>query len=125
MERKTRQREAIREVLAAATRPLSPAEILAKAHRELPRLGIATVYRTIKALVGQGDIVPVEIPGRPTRYESAGKSHHHHFACTGCDRTYELEGCPGNVDRLAPAGFQVDAHDIILYGRCADCRRGG
>jgi len=123
MQRKTKQREAIRLVLSEAEHPLTPEEILSRARAELPHLGIATVYRAIKVLLAEAEIVPVEIPGQAARYEKADKRHHHHFACTGCERVYELEGCPGNINRLAPDGFHVDAHDLILYGRCAECQQ--
>ena len=43
MSRKTPQREAIREAIEAADRPLSPQEILELAQRAVPQLGIATV----------------------------------------------------------------------------------
>jgi hypothetical protein len=33
------------------------------------------------------------VPGRPTLYERAGKTHHYHFVCDRCERVYEIEGC--------------------------------
>src|SRR6516225_4764490 len=51
VERATRQNTAIREALAAAGRPLSPAEVLDEARRHVAALGLATVYRNLKALV--------------------------------------------------------------------------
>lgn len=122
VERDTSQRRAIRKVLQDAGRPLSPAEVLQKAQRLVPRLGIATVYRTIKGLTDQGTLVAVELPGEPQRYEIAGKSHHHHFSCRACGRVFELEGCPGNLARLVPQGFVMEDHELFLYGRCKDCR---
>ncbi|HEX7636814.1 MAG TPA: transcriptional repressor, partial [Burkholderiaceae bacterium] len=44
MERSTRQNAAIRQAIAAAGRPLSPAEVLEAARREVAALGLATVY---------------------------------------------------------------------------------
>lgn len=121
MERFTRQRQAIREVLDEQNRPLSPFEVLQAAQARVPRLGIATVYRTLKGLVEEGEAVAVELPGEPPRYEPAGKRHHHHFRCTACGKVFELEGCPGDMSYLAPKGFRTFSHEIVLYGRCADC----
>jgi Fur family ferric uptake transcriptional regulator len=123
MERSTRQRQAIRAVLEELDRPLSPQEVLAAAQDKVPGLGIATVYRTLKGLVEEGMAVAVELPGNPPRYERSGKKHHHHFHCTTCGKAFELEGCPGDFSFLAPAGFQIQGHEIVLYGHCADCRR--
>ncbi len=121
MERATRQRQAIREVMHELNRPLSPAEVLEAARQKVPGLGIATVYRTLKGLVEEGSAVPVELPGQPPRYELAGKKHHHHFHCLHCGKVFELEGCPGDFTSMVPKGFQTERHEIVLYGRCADC----
>ena len=120
-QRKTQQRGAIRHALSQADRPLSPREILDSARGSVPGLGIATVYRNVKALVGDGWLRTVDLPGAPSRYEVAGKDHHHHFHCRNCDRVYEVEECPGTLKDIAPQGFELDSHEIILYGTCESC----
>ncbi|WP_027893156.1 Fur family transcriptional regulator [Calidithermus chliarophilus] len=121
MERSTRQRQAIRDTLREADRPLSPGEILEHARQQVPGLGIATVYRTINALVEEGSVVVVDLPGEAARYEMAGKQHHHHFHCTSCGKVFELMACPGDLSWLAPPGFRAERHEIVLYGNCPDC----
>jgi len=121
MQRQTRQRDAIRAALHAAARPLSPQELLSAARRVLPALGIATVYRTVKALLAEGALHAVELPGAPARYELAGKRHHHHFHCRACDGVFEVEACPAGIRRILPGGFRLERHEIILYGLCAGC----
>ena len=123
MHRNTRQRDAIRDALAAAGRPLSPLEILGAARESQPGLGLATVYRTIKALVESGAVHAVELPGAAARYELAGKHHHHHFHCRRCDGVFEIEACPAGIPRLLPRGFRLERHEIVLYGLCAGCGR--
>ena len=121
MDRNTRQRQAIRQVFAETDRPLGPHEVLHAAQRYTPGLGIATVYRTLKAFMAEGWIVSVELPGEPQRYEIAGKSHHHHFRCRACDRVFEIDGCLTNFTRLTPRGFQLERHEVVLYGTCDAC----
>ncbi|AEB11539.1 Fur family transcriptional regulator [Marinithermus hydrothermalis] len=123
MGRDTLQRRAIRNAFLKANRPLSPQEVLESARAEAPRLGIATVYRTIKHLREEGWLTVVELPGESPRYEIAGKHHHHHFHCRTCGRVYELEGCPVNMHKLAPSGFRPEGHELVLYGVCAECDR--
>ncbi|HKH47488.1 MAG TPA: transcriptional repressor [Thermoanaerobaculia bacterium] len=120
-ERDTQQRRAIRSAIERADRPLSPREVLDQAQPQSPGLGIATVYRTLKSGVEAGWLQPVELPGEPPRYEPTGKQHHHHFHCRRCDRVYEIEGCLDDLRHLTPPGFALEAHEIVLYGRCADC----
>ncbi|MFN3323273.1 MAG: Fur family transcriptional regulator [Bryobacteraceae bacterium] len=123
-QRKTRQKTAIRAVFEEHNRPLSPQEVLELAQQEVEGLGIATVYRNLKALVEDGWLTPVEMPGGHVLYEPAGKGHHHHFQCEHCNRVFELEGCIPTINKLAKPGFKVVRHEVILYGICAGCCRG-
>ncbi|MEM9420745.1 MAG: transcriptional repressor [Planctomycetota bacterium] len=123
--RQTNQRAAVRDAIEAADRPLTPQEILGLAQVDLPGLGIATVYRTVKVGTEEGWLTPVELPNGPTRYEPAGKKHHHHFECTACNAVFELEGCPTPPSKLrpmVPEGCELTGHELILYGLCGSCR---
>lgn len=119
--RRTRQRAAIREAFESAGRPLGPEECLALARRAVPGLGLATVYRNVKQLVAAGWLRTVELPGSADRYEVAGKDHHHHFHCRRCDALFEVDSCPGGLQAMAPGGFRVERHEVILYGVCDGC----
>lgn len=121
MERRTRQRDAIRRALGAAKRPMSAADLHESARGEVRGIGVATVYRTIKAMLEAGEIVTVALPGDTPRYEIAALGHHHHFHCRACGGVFEVQGCPKNLARLAPPGFAVDGHEVVLYGRCTGC----
>ncbi len=121
MERNTRQRSAIRDAIAQADRPLLPQEVLDAAQKDVPGLGIATVYRNLKVLVGEGELQAVNLPGENPRFELVGHQHHHHFQCRQCQRVFDVHACPGDLSRLAPQGFTVEDHDLTLYGRCSDC----
>ncbi len=121
MERNTRQRTAIREAIVAAARPLLPQEVLEAAQAGVPGLSLATVYRNLKALLEEGELQAVMLPGENPRYEPSHHGHHHHFQCRQCRRVFEVHACPGDLSALAPAGFAVEDHDLTLYGRCRDC----
>lgn len=125
MERNTRQRGAIRRAFERADRPLSPGEVLAEARREVSRLGIATVYRSIRSLQDEGWLAAVELPGEPARYELSGKKHHHHFHCGDCDRVFEIPCHSSMTVPELPRPFRVDRHEVVLYGRCDECAPEG
>jgi Fur family transcriptional regulator, ferric uptake regulator len=122
-ERRTRQQEAVREALGRAGRPVSVQEVHDAASREVPTIGLSTVYRAIKRLADAGEIASVSVPGQPDRYELAevAATHHHHFHCTGCDRVFDVRGCVGGLDRLLPSGFRLRAHELTLIGLCPAC----
>ena len=120
VERNTRQKQAIREAFERIGRPLSTDEVHVEAQRASSGLGMATVYRSIKALLDDGWLSVVEVPGRNPLYEVAGKGHHHHFSCTSCERIYELEGC-ATIEVKLPRGFKASSHELTFYGTCANC----
>ena len=153
MERHTRQRQAVVDALASSGQALSPHDLLEHAKAAVPTLNLSTVYRQIKGLQDAGQIVRVELPGQPPRFEiassekasapavhehgahetlhlahaphaDAAPQHHHHFHCTACDRVYPIHACPGPMNNLAPPGFEVQHHDLTLRGRCASCVNG-
>ena len=72
-------------------------------------------------MVEHGALATVELPNEPSRYERADMEHHHHFQCTECQRVFDIEGCSEHIDKLAPKGFTVEHHEVVLYGRCPEC----
>lgn len=120
-QRKTRQRQVIENMLKQADRPLLPKELLRQAQQSLPQLGIATVFRTLKKLVDEGEAKVVCLSGDSPRYERSDLAHHHHFKCQECESVFEINGCPGHLEQLLPKDFQLTDHEITLFGRCANC----
>ena len=121
IERTTRQKRAIRSAFESEGRPLSTSEAFEAAQSTIDGLGIATVYRSIRSLLDDGWLTPIEVPGKGILYELAGKEHHHHFSCTSCHRVFELDGCDATVDVSLPRGFSANGHDVTIFGRCAEC----
>lgn len=121
--RNTRQREIILEVIRSANGPLSIHQILTRSRQRMPRLGLATVYRTVNLLREEDRIELVTLPGEEPRFEPAHRGHHHHFRCRVCNDVFELEACPVHlpVGMVLAGGFVVQDHHLTLYGVCPDC----
>ncbi|WP_293915098.1 Fur family transcriptional regulator [Deinococcus sp.] len=118
----TRQREVIARLLRQAPGPLGVPELHRRALGELPNLGVATVYRTLKLMQEQGAAHIVTLDG-DNLYEASGRGHHHHFACRSCTRVFTLDTCPLPLPAgtVYPGGFVVEAHEVTLYGLCPAC----
>ena len=119
MSRRTDQKAAIRKAIEHAGRPLTAQEICDLAQDDVPGLGIATVYRNVKALESSGWLAAVDLPNEPTRYELAALDHHH-FQCDDCKKVFDVHGCPG-VKAIIPQGFELRSHEILMFGRCDAC----
>lgn len=124
MSRRTEQREAILQALAEAEGPLTAQEVHDRARAVHSTIGLATVYRNLSALESGGDVVAVHLPQDATRYETAGRGHHHHFRCVKCQSVFEIEGsCPVAMLEGAtlPGGLTVMGHELVFFGRCGGC----
>lgn len=122
-QRQTRQRDAILGVIRDSPGPLTVQEIHERGLEQVPGLGIATVYRTLKLLQEARQIQTVVLPSGDMRYEPAELGHHHHFHCRVCDSVFDLDACPVEIPRNEPyaGGFFVEDHEVTLYGTCPAC----
>ena len=124
MKRNTKQGEVILSVIQSAGRPLTPLEVHELAVNKIPRLGIATTYRHLRSLTESNQVVGVDYPGQPTRYEWADGKDKVHFACRSCDKLYALEDTMEDTPPVqAPKGFKVQGFEVMLYGLCPTCRK--
>jgi Fur family ferric uptake transcriptional regulator len=123
-ERVTRQRLLVADALASARRQVTAQDLYDRLRRLDPRIGRATVFRTLEALVAAGVARRLEQDGHVYGYVACRPEHHHHLACDRCGRVEEIgEGYIAPVaQRLAAEhGFQIDDARLDFYGLCARC----
>lgn len=108
-------------VLERAERPLTRDEILSEGRRIVERLGPATVDRRIRELSESFQLVGVEFPGQPRRYELPAQSEHPHFVCRKCDRVFDLPIKMQLPEIDPPSGFKISGGEIIYSGTCPEC----
>ena len=119
MSRQSRYQVIVYEALRNAVGPLSATEL----HVRLgdTGIGIATVYRILNKGLDEGELVAIELPSGPKRFEMADKPVHHHFECMECHTVFDVMGHLEGMDRLVPEGFELKQHEVVLSGRCRDC----
>jgi Fur family transcriptional regulator, ferric uptake regulator len=126
--RKGGARRAVVEVLGRHDCAVTALEIEDELRRRKPRVGRASVYRTLEALEALGLVQRIEVTRGAAGYErvQTGGGHHHHAICRSCGRMVpfeddSLERAIGKVsDRVS---FEVTDHDVVLRGRCERCSR--
>lgn len=122
----TAQRDDIAKVFFAANRHISVEELYNEVKRVNPRIGYATVYRTMKLLTECGLALERHFRDGEARYESSEGQHHDHLICESCGKIVEFE--EPQIEHLQAEvarrlGFELSGHKMELYGRCADCRK--
>ena len=123
----TAQRELIVDVFLSGSTSdshVSIDDLLASVRRRNPKVGYATVYRTVKHLLDAGLAASRQFGDGQTRYEVAGSElrHHDHLICQKCRLILEFE--EPEIERLQDSvatrlgGFKVVQHKLELYGLC-------
>ena len=91
-----------------------------------PRLGRATVYRTVEKLEALGLLNRIEFADGSHHYRVCDDAHHHHLTCTQCHRVVDVQIClpvEQIISLSKQTDFTIEGHSLALFGRCADCRR--
>ncbi|MGH7895995.1 MAG: Fur family transcriptional regulator, partial [Candidatus Binatia bacterium] len=104
-------------------------ELYGAVRRKNPRVGYATVYRTLKLLKECGLAAERHFDDGQARFEAVEEEaqHHDHIICERCGKIVEFnsEELERHQERIARfLGFVVSHHRMELYGICADCREG-
>ena len=91
---------------------------------ELPGVGRATVYRTIRLLLDAGVVCKLALRDGTTKYSLARYEHHHHTVCVRCGTVGEFRD--STIERLVRAiGGEVNGeilgHRIEFDILCRDC----
>ena len=122
--RVTRQRLLVADALSTVARQVTAQELYERLRRHDPRIGRATVFRTLEALVAAGVARRLEQDGHVYGYVACRPEHHHHLACDRCGRVEEIdEGYVAPVaERVSlDLGFTIDDARMDFYGRCSRC----
>ena len=121
--RSTAPRRAIIRILEAKREGFTADEI----GNELPGVGRATVFRTLKLLLEAGVICKLNLLNGAPRYSLSRVEHHHHTVCVRCGNVGEFRAA--TVERLMRAiggdiPGDIVGHRIELYVTCRRCLEG-
>ncbi len=97
---------------------------------QMPGIGRATVYRTLKLLLDAGAVCKVVMPNGEMAYSTSESQpvqddHHHHVVCTVCGsvRLFATDSIERAIEALNSShqlGSVVD-HRIEVYDVCPPC----
>lgn len=90
-----------------------------------PKVGYATVYRTLKILTESGLAHKREFGGGHALYEHVTDHHHDHMICLNCHEIFEFES--EEIEKLQEKvckkyKFELTHHKMELYGYCQKCQ---
>ena len=118
--RVTRPRRQVMDLLVRKQEGFSAEEVCA----ELPTVGRATVYRSIKLLLEAGVICKLVLPNGGSKYSLARGEHHHHTICVVCGTVGEFRD--STAERVlktigADIPGEIVGHRMEFYVVCQHC----
>lgn len=123
--RMTAQREAVLAILAQEyPRHLHAAEIFEQARHSVPRINLASVYRTLKVLKELDLVDELSVDDGGRRYGLKRATEQYHLVCSQCDQVIavsspaleQLQRLREELARVLP--FVVDSLEVNLIGHC-------
>lgn len=123
----TKNQQQILHLLEDLDEEISAQELHLKIRQSNLKIGLATVYRTLKNLHLQGIIQERINPNGESLYELIKETHQHHLNCVNCGRSTILRGeyCPINhklTDWCLTQNFKLYYHTLEFFGLCENCQ---
>jgi Fur family transcriptional regulator, peroxide stress response regulator len=125
MSKRSKQREAIIRILKNTASHPSAEWIYEQVKKEIPDIGLATVYRNLRLLKKSGDVLEMHTTNDTARFDGC-TANHYHFCCDRCGQILDLdEPVDTSIDsRIArKTGLKILGHSLVFSGLCPDCQQ--
>lgn len=123
MHKKSRQREAIIRFLKSTNSHPTAEAVYEEVRREIPNVGLATIYRNLRLLSESGQIRAFTTSNGETRYDGNTRDHGH-FRCDSCGTILDIdEPFYSRIEEAAKqSGLEVTHRYLELGGLCVQCQ---
>lgn len=122
----TEQRRLIADAFFQKKGYVSAEELYRHIQENIPSIGFATVYRTLKLLAGAGLATGKNFGDGFVRFECCVRNngHHDHLICTKCGKIIEFVN--PHIEKMQEMvarehGFRIIDHSLDIYGICQEC----
>ncbi len=120
--RYSRQRELVREIIKGRC-DHPTADMIYSSCREVDQnISLGTVYRNLKLLADEGDILTIETEDKRLHYDG-DITRHSHFICQNCGKIIDLFRPAKTPKELEQLGLMVREEKCVYYGLCAECNK--
>lgn len=89
-------------------------------------IGLATVYRVLTQFEQAGILTRHHFESGKAVFEMNHGGHHDHFVCVKCGKVEEFYDPELEKQQETIAtrhGFEIQEHELYLYGICKDCKK--
>lgn len=120
------QRELIKKNLADRYDHPTADAVYSSIREELPNISLGTVYRNLKFLVSEGELLSLNL-GDGKEHFDGNINPHYHFICEKCGCVQDIFMDRLNIEETAAGHFdgKISGHKTYFYGLCSDCNSDG
>jgi len=119
------QRERILDIFLKTKKHLTINNLYDLVRKKNPKIGLATVYRSMKVICDAGLAIEIDFGDGAKRFEHK-YHHHHHLVCLQCGRIIEITSSElEQIQRqLAKKhNFTIARDTMKIFGICKRCKR--
>ena len=124
MLKKTKTRENVIHLLENSPTPLTANEIFDKLKDK--DITLSSIYRTLDTFTREKLIIKNTNDLGIATYTIQKDEHCHYLECKNCHDKIKLDYCPydkANAQIKKNSQFEVDEHNVVIYGTCKDCQK--
>ncbi|WP_405102779.1 Fur family transcriptional regulator [Oceanobacillus sp. FSL H7-0719] len=81
-----------------------------------------TVYRNLHLYNEMKILETTELNGEKHFRMNCTMHHHHHFICSICGKTKEIDICPMDDIKNRLEDYIIEDHKFEIYGLCPECK---
>ncbi|HJR18720.1 MAG TPA: Fur family transcriptional regulator [Actinomycetota bacterium] len=126
--RRTPQRQATLEAVAAADGHATAEQIVTRVRRKLPAVSPSTVYRTLASLEEVGILCHAHLGHTASVYHVGTAGLHQHLVCERCGAMQEVgeaQTWPFAKELERRYGFRANFTHFAVLGECRSCAKKG
>ena len=123
-QRHSKQRDAILENLCSRYDHPTAEDLYFSLKPQIPALSLATVYRNLAMLEGDGKIIRIG-SGGTVRYDG-NVNLHYHLTCLGCGGVFDVfhENDCGLCNKASEVfDGKIISHSVLFTGYCSACNK--
>lgn len=120
--RYSRQRELITEIIKGRKDHPTADMIYASARELDSTISLGTVYRNLKILADEKEIITLETEDKRLHYDG-DTSRHSHFICSDCGKIIDFFEQIEPPKEITESGLTIISEKCVYYGKCNSCNK--
>lgn len=124
MVKRSHQRDLIKDNLISRYDHPTADMVYHSIRQQLPNISLGTVYRNLRFLVEQGEVLSLKLGDGKEHFDGHTTSHYH-FICNECNEVEDIFIEPlDNICDIASkhCNGHITGHSTYFYGLCNECK---